>query len=141
MLLFLPRVLGGAAPVVDDARVVGVDPWTTLGSLAVVGGLLWALPGVLRRLQQRQLSGGRRIQVVEIRPLSARRSLILVKVGPETMLLGSSEAGLHSLGTIESALDTASAPVDLEPAVETASPATEGSPFLRCLEQERRAQP
>lgn len=65
---------------------------------ALGAALLWA-----RRAAARRAPEPRCIDVVERRPLDARRALYLVRVGDRFALLGASEAGLDVLAG--SALD------------------------------------
>jgi len=78
------------------------DPMALVGALLVVGGALALLPSILSRLQARR-SGGGLIDVVEVRPLGGRRSLMLVQVGARRILVGSSENGMSALAELDAA--------------------------------------
>ncbi len=80
------------APVSDASSLVG--------ALLVVGGLLVALPAVVRRLAP-VVQGGRAIEVMESRALGGRRSLLIVRIEGRRLLLGASESGLALLTTLD----------------------------------------
>lgn len=84
----------------------GADPQALLGALLVVGGALAALPWILARVGPRTRAGGQ-IDVVEVRPLGGRRSLMLVQVGARRFLVGASEHGLATLAEVDQAKEFA----------------------------------
>ncbi len=75
------------------------EPASLLGALLVIGGLLFFLPALLKRLAPATRAGGR-IEVVEARPLGGRKSLLLVKVADRRLLIGASENGLVTLAEL-----------------------------------------
>jgi flagellar biogenesis protein FliO len=95
-----PPAVDPSAPL-QPAPGVG-DPMALVGALLVVGGALALLPSILSRLQARR-SGGGLIDVVEVRPLGGRRSLMLVQVGARRILVGSSENGMSALAELDAA--------------------------------------
>jgi flagellar biogenesis protein FliO len=95
-----PPAVAPPAPLLP-ASGVG-DPMALVGALLVVGGALALLPSILARLQARR-SGGGLIDVVEVRPLGGRRSLMLVQVGARRILVGSSENGMSALAELDAA--------------------------------------
>lgn len=80
----------------------GADPTTLVGALLVVGGALFAMPWLLKRVQSRTRRGGE-IDLVEVRPLGGRRSLMVVQVGRRRFLLGASEQGMSTLAELDAA--------------------------------------
>jgi flagellar biogenesis protein FliO len=80
----------------------GVDATTLLGALLVVGGALAAMPWILARVTSRARRGGE-IDLVEVRPLGGRRSLMLVQVGRRRFLIGASEQGMAALAELDAA--------------------------------------
>lgn len=74
-----------------------------LGSLAMVVGLIYLLSHVYRRwLAGNSACGGKRghIRVVETRHLAPKKSLLLVKVADEYLLLGSGNDGIRLIKQI-----------------------------------------
>ncbi|HET6163409.1 MAG TPA: flagellar biosynthetic protein FliO [Planctomycetota bacterium] len=79
----------------------GGDPATLVGALLVVGGALALLPAILSRLQSHKRGG--LIDLVEVRPLGGRSSLMLVQVGGRRILVGASEHGMAALAELDPA--------------------------------------
>lgn len=123
---------GGTAPSGGGLRSVAV-PALLLGGLAVAAYLF---------ARRRRVTSQRHIEILETTSLGPKRSLVYARIGDETMLLGSSEAGITLLkgsGATTSAqvVQVAQAahvshavpqaamagPVVLAPQVATASPA------------------
>jgi flagellar biogenesis protein FliO len=80
----------------------GADALTLVGALLVIGGALVAMPWILSRVTTRAKSGGQ-IDLVEVRPLGGKRSLMLVQVGRRRFLIGASEQGMSALAEIDAA--------------------------------------
>lgn len=78
------------------------DPTTLVGALLVVGGALALLPSILARVSARSRRGGE-IDLVEVRPLGGKRSLMLVQVGRRRFLIGASEQGMAALAELDAA--------------------------------------
>lgn len=78
----------------------GIEPASLLGALLVVGGALFAMPWLLKRVQSRTRRGGE-IDLVEVRPLGGRRSLMVVQVGRRRFLIGASEQGMSALAELD----------------------------------------
>jgi flagellar biogenesis protein FliO len=96
-----------ATPVVDAPAspfplTTGADPLTLVGALLVVGGALVAMPWILSRVTTRAKSGGQ-IELVEVRPLGGKKSLMLVQVGRRRFLIGASEQGMSPLAELDAA--------------------------------------
>jgi flagellar biogenesis protein FliO len=74
----------------------------TLGALAVVIGLIFAVRIVLRRLAGRQGAGARReaIEVLARASLSARQQVSLVRLGRRLVLVGSGPSGMSPLAEV-----------------------------------------
>lgn len=66
------------------AALKALLPVMVLGGLAVVG----------LRFAKKRKSMGRHVKILETTPLGPKRALIVAKIGGETLLLGSSEAGI-----------------------------------------------
>ena len=99
---------------------------TVVGGLLVVGALLAVLPRMLHAVRAgRADAGGRSIEILEVRPLGGRRSLLLARVGSQRVLIGSSEAGLQPLARLD-----AWAPFSVEGPEEEGGP-EEGGVLLR----------
>jgi flagellar protein FliO/FliZ len=70
-------------------------------SLALVCGIAWfALKWGAKRLSAPTGAGAARMRVVARLPLEPRRSVVVVRVGARTLVLGSSEAGLETLAEL-----------------------------------------
>ena len=110
MLLAPPWRRGAAEPAPAQPAVApaapalpGVgDPAALVGALLVVGGALALLPALLSKLSLRRGRGGQ-IELVEVRPLGGRRSLMLVQVGRRRILVGASEHGMSALAELDPA--------------------------------------
>jgi len=75
------------------------DPAAIVGGLLVVGGLLFFLPAIVKKLAPAAGRHGQ-IDVVEARPLGGRNSLLLVDVAGRRLLLGASEHGISTLAEL-----------------------------------------
>ncbi len=89
-------------------------------ALLLILGLLWILYRLFQRFEGRfpgLVARPRRIQVVERRSLGERRSLLLVTVGEEQFLVGSTTQSLSLLARIDSDLsqEAAEAPQAVQP--------------------------
>jgi len=95
----LPAVVWGAvdAPSSSDTYSLFSSMLQMMAALALVVGLIllvyYASTRLLGRLPALR-PGSRYIRVIEVRPIEPRKSLILVEVGGEYLLLASSEGNL-----------------------------------------------
>ncbi len=110
------RPIGSGRDGEGDARRVGhgggsrLWPWVqTLGALAVVAGLIFALRYVLRRLGPVGAAGRGTgpVEVVMRSSLSSRERIYLVRMGERVLLLGSSPGGLTTLCEVRGREETA----------------------------------
>lgn len=81
-----PAAAAGAAP---QASLWGAA-LKALFPILLLGGVAW----VGLKVSRRRRGLGRHVRIMETTPLGPRRSLIVAKVGNETLLLGASEAGI-----------------------------------------------
>lgn len=99
------------APVVAAPQVnVGGELLRVLLSLAAVITLIFVAGWMSRRLQARNLPGGRRIRCVESMAVGARERVLLIDADGKRLLVGVGQGGLRTLHVYEGA-----APVDATP--------------------------
>lgn len=102
----VPKALTLApAPLVGSAVETSLPPGTW-----VLGVVLAALAAVAFVLSRRQQRPSRQLHVMETASLGPRRSLVVAQFGGQTLLIGSSEAGLHVLTTRPEVTAAAEAP-------------------------------
>lgn len=124
-----PKPLLNSAPSADSARSEaqpqGSSSWGLgLGAVLALGaGALFAV--------KRRARSPRIVNIVETAALGPKRSLVIAKVGSETLLLGTSEAGISLLTTVhgdpsltaaEDALAAGLSPADLEAELDRLEP-------------------
>lgn len=94
-------------PTPTSAHTAPAPAWASPGPEAAGGGAAFLLPalvllalgGLALWLRQRRPSAQRYLQVLETTSLGPKRALIVARLGDETLVLGSSEAGLTLLAT------------------------------------------
>jgi flagellar biogenesis protein FliO len=86
------------APV--EATILAPPATPELASALPAIGVIAALAGIALYLSRRRPGSGRRlVQVLETASLGPRRQLVVVRLGDDVLLLGSSEAGVTLLST------------------------------------------
>ena len=114
----------------------------------IPGVLLLGVAGAVVLLGRRRARRSGLIQILETAPLGPKRSLIIARVNGETMILGSSEAGIALLGAAAKAGLPAAAPAtttrvsadaDGTPAAEGAAPLDEGGLLARLFRRREQA--
>jgi flagellar protein FliO/FliZ len=102
-----------------------------ISALALVIGIIGLFYYLGQRINDRVIGGAskRRVQVIERTPLGDKRSLLLVRVGQQQLLLGATSNTISRLSSIEDE-DSTEEPVPLEE--EKQDPPT--SSFRRILE-------
>lgn len=99
------------APVVAAPQMnVGGELLRVLLSLAAVIALIFVAGWMSRRLQARNLPGGRRIRCVESMAVGARERVLLIDADGKRLLVGVGQGGLRTLHVYEG-----EAPVDAHP--------------------------
>jgi len=115
------------APVAEPAKAASVGPsgFRAVGMPALfLAGL--AIAAYVFARKKRGLGNTRRIQILETASLGQKRSLVIARVGDETLVLGASEAGITLLQAGDGSgaaklIAPASAPGDAAPAVKAAA--------------------
>ena len=98
-----------SGPPLDPASgLVPVDGRALAGGLLVVGGLLAALPLVMKRVGA-GVRGRGSIEVAESRSLGGKRALLIVKVEGRRLLLGAGDHGVNLLADLGAAAAAAPA--------------------------------
>lgn len=93
-----PARVATATPTQGFNPALAPLPTMGTGNLWLPGLALVGLAGLTLTLRRRKmLQGSRYIEVLETAGLGPRRSLIVVRMGEETLLLGSSEGGITLL--------------------------------------------
>jgi flagellar biogenesis protein FliO len=83
-----------------EAAILAPPATPGLASALPALGVIAALAGVAMYLSRRRPGSGRRlVQVLETASLGPRRQLVVVRLGDDVLLLGSSEAGVTLLST------------------------------------------
>jgi flagellar biogenesis protein FliO len=95
---------GAATPPPDlapvEATILAPPATPELASALPAIGVIAVLAGVALYLSRRRPGSGRRlVQVLETASLGPRRQLVVVRLGDDVLLLGSSEAGVTLLST------------------------------------------
>ena len=130
LLLAIPSILGGReAQALSEDAVLGsaptLDPYVIAGAFLVISGLLSFLPRLLKTWQVGNRSSAA-IQLIEVRRLGAKQSLVLTKVGDRLLLVGASDQGLSTLSEFS---------VEESAAVMESVAASPQSPFRQVLNQ------
>lgn len=104
VLVAITLVVGGAAPATEPDPFANLPSYAAaiwrmvLSLLAIIAGLLVAAKLLSRWLKGHpRLRSGSLIEVVELHRLEPRKSIYLVRLAGQYILLGSSEAGLQTL--------------------------------------------
>ncbi|WP_233840688.1 flagellar biosynthetic protein FliO [Dyella sp. 2HG41-7] len=80
-------------------------------SLGAIVALIFAAGWLTRRLQSRQVVGGRRLRCIETMPISTRERVMLIEADGKRLLVGVGAGGVRALHVYEG-----EAPVDVTPA-------------------------
>ena len=111
----------------------------TLFGLAIVVGVIFALHWILRQVKQGKggRAGGSGLATVATLPLGTNRSLHLVRVGSELVLVGSSEQGVTSIRSYREEEAHALGMLDDDDFVEAepVEPTSLGGRFIESLRQ------
>ncbi|UGB46364.1 flagellar biosynthetic protein FliO [Frateuria edaphi] len=99
-----------AAPAATPDINVGGELLRVLLSLAAVIALIFVAGWMSRRLQARNLPGGRRIRCVESMAVGARERVLLIDADGKRLLVGVGQGGLRTLHVYEGV-----APADANP--------------------------
>lgn len=87
-----------------DTTVAGdISIWRSLVSLLAVFGAMWAGYRWVRRTRGIAAPSERRMKVIERLPLDTKRSLLLLRIDEESVVLGVSGEQISLLKTIEQA--------------------------------------
>ena len=87
-----------AAAPAAAAQASGASPGGSLRAVAIPAGLLAALAAAAFLIvRRRRFPLDRRIQILETASLGPKRSLVIARIGDETLVLGISEAGITLL--------------------------------------------
>ena len=104
---------------VPDINVAG-ELVRVLLSLGAIVALIFAAAWLTRRLQSRQISGGRRLRCIETMPISTRERVMLIEADGKRLLVGVGTGGIRALhvydGTVP--VEAAPAPTPLPPFAE-----------------------
>jgi len=93
-----------------DVSVAG-ELVRVLLSLGAIVALIFAAGWLTRRLQSRQIAGGRRLRCIETMPISTRERVMLIEADGKRLLLGVGAGGVRALHVYEG-----TAPVEEAPA-------------------------
>lgn len=134
----VPRPGGGAEDRPLDSQKATTDPyvwWKTVGALALVIGLIFCAKCILRRLGAgRSTRGGASIiEVLTRTSVSARHSVILLRVGSRLLLVAAGSDGMNTLTEIDDPEQVS----ELLGAVERAQASSLTNSFARALRRER----
>ena len=99
-----------AAPAAATDINVGGELLRVLLSLAAVIALIFVAGWMSRRLQSRNLPGGRRLRCVESMAVGARERVLLIDADGKRLLIGVGQGGLRTLHVYEG-----EAPADANP--------------------------
>ena len=106
------------APVasVPDINVTG-ELIRVMLSLGAIVALIVAAGWLTRRLQARQVGGGRRLRCIETMPISTRERVLLIEADGKRLLVGVGAGGIRALHVYEGTVpvEAAPAPAPLPP--------------------------
>ena len=109
------------APVasVPDINVTG-ELIRVMLSLGAIVALSVAAGWLTRRLQARQVGGGRRLRCIETMPISTRERVLLIEADGKRLLVGVGAGGIRALHVYEGTVpvEAAPAPAPLPPFAE-----------------------
>jgi len=109
------------APVasVPDINVTG-ELIRVMLSLGAIVALIVAAGWLTRRLQARQVGGGRRLRCIETMPISTRERVLLIEADGKRLLVGVGAGGIRALHVYEGTVpvEAAPAPAPLPPFAE-----------------------
>lgn len=112
------------APVasVPDINVAG-ELLRVVLSLGAIVALIFAAGWLTRRMQSRQIGGGRRLRCIETLPISARERVMLIEADGKRLLVGVGSGGIRALHVYEGTVPVAAtpAPAPLPPFAELLS--------------------
>jgi flagellar protein FliO/FliZ len=104
------------APAATPDINVGGELLRVLLSLAAVIALIFVAGWMSRRLQARNLPGGRRIRCVESMAVGARERVLLIDADGKRLLVGVGQGGMRTLHVYEGAAPAAASPPPDAPA-------------------------
>lgn len=112
------------APVasVPDINVAG-ELLRVVLSLGAIVALIFAAGWLTRRMQSRQIGGGRRLRCIETLPISARERVMLIEADGKRLLVGVGSGGIRALHVYEGTVpvEATPAPAPLPPFAELLS--------------------
>jgi len=99
------------APVasVPDINVTG-ELIRVMLSLGAIVALIVAAGWLTRRLQARQVGGGRRLRCIETMPISTRERVLLIEADGKRLLVGVGAGGIRALHVYEGTVPVEAAP-------------------------------
>lgn len=121
------RAQGGSAPAAPGEGVVGKAAFGLMVSLVAIALVAGGLAYALRRFGMRRVlpGRGRHLTVIETVPLGFKRSVSLLRLGDQVLVVGQGEHDLSHLATLPaSVLD----PVAPAPTGDAGAPATPPAP-------------
>ena len=95
---------------VPDINVTG-ELLRVMLSLGAIVALIFAAGWLTRRLQSRQVGGGRRLRCIETMAISTRERVMLIEADGKRLLVGVGAGGIRALHVYEGTV-----PVDATPA-------------------------
>jgi flagellar protein FliO/FliZ len=104
---------------VPDINVTG-ELIRVMLSLGAIVALIVAAGWLTRRLQARQVGGGRRLRCIETMPISTRERVLLIEADGKRLLVGVGAGGIRALHVYEGTVpvEAAPAPAPLPPFAE-----------------------
>jgi len=94
---------------VPDINVAG-ELVRVLLSLGAIVALIFAAAWLTRRLQSRQIAGGRRLRCIETMPISTRERVMLIEADGKRLLVGVGTGGIRALHVYEGTVPVEAAP-------------------------------
>jgi flagellar protein FliO/FliZ len=122
-MIMLASILARAPTAsVPDINVTG-ELLRVVLSLGAIVALIFAAGWLTRRLQSRQLVGGRRLRCVESMSIGARERVLLIEADGKRLLVGVGTGGVRALHVYEGSVpvEEAQAPVVIPPFAELLS--------------------
>ncbi|HKT30109.1 flagellar biosynthetic protein FliO [Dyella sp.] len=115
----LARALAASVP---DINVTG-ELLRVMLSLGAIVALIFAAGWLTRRLQSRQVGGGRRLRCIETMAISTRERVLLIEADGKRLLVGVGAGGIRALHVYEGTVpvDATPAPVPVPPFAELLS--------------------
>lgn len=95
---------------VPDINVAG-ELVRVLLSLGAIVALIFVAAWLTRRLQSRQITGGRRLRCIETMPISTRERVMLIEADGKRLLVGVGTGGIRALHVYDGTVPVEAAPV------------------------------